>query len=515
MDQLQQFIRASQTYTYLLILCAQAAGIGVWWLTTQVFALDAILVFASLILTALLTPFLILPLITKLFIQPLRFVWQAMLYAGPESTGNAPDIKHVGYAQELVTHLVTHIYQLAHVGKAASTAENTPAKLDTNFIAQSLPLPLLVLDKEDTVVFVNSALASYIGRSVDMIQGQNIHSVLDLAFSDENTFDAWHIDAKASAPTATNTWERVRLTIPGDKPTVKLLDLAAYYSKDNVAGYETMLVLFDHSTAYAVENQAVNFVALAVHELRTPLTVLRGYVEVLEEELVSTTPEIKGYLERVQASASQLNVFINNILNVAQVEDDQMSFTLQESKWQEVLPTILKELEVRAHAHGVKLTANIGQDIPTVGIDSVSMYEVVNNLIDNAIKYSTRSRKEIVVTCKSGEHGLVETTVQDFGVGIPVSAMPKLFEKFYRDHHNRTRVGGSGLGLYLCKTFITAHGGNIWVRSHEGEGTTFGFTLVPYAQLAQEQKNHNNTGIDSQITRSTHGWIKNHSLYRR
>lgn len=511
MDQLQQFIRSSQTYTYALLVLMQVIGIGVWWLTARILELNTALVLVSLALTALITPFLILPLITKLFIQPLRFVWQAILYAAPDSAGmKAPDIEHVSYARELVTNLVTHVYQLAHVGKAVGAAENTQT-LDTNFIAQSLPLPLVVLDQNDAVVFANSALASYIEKPVDMIQGQNIHSVLDLAFSDDNTFDAWHLNAKTNTPTATGTWERVRLSIPGEKPTVKLLDLAAYYSKDNVAGYETMIVLFDHSTAYAVENQAVNFVALAVHELRTPLTVLRGYIEALEEDLTDATPQIKQYLERAQASASQLTVFIDNILNVAQIDDDQMLFTLQEEKWQDVLPNILKDLEVRAHVHGIQITTSIDPDLPSVGIDKVSMYEVVNNLIDNAIKYSTRSRKEIVITCKRSEHDLVETTIQDYGVGIPTNAMPKLFEKFYRDHHNRTRVGGSGLGLYLCKTFITAHGGNIWVRSHEGEGTTFGFTLIPYAQLAAEQKNTDNTDI----TRSAHGWIKNHSLYRR
>lgn len=515
MDQLQQFIRASQAYVYLLILLAQLVGVGVWWLTARILALDTVFVLISLVASALLIPLLILPVITKLFTSPLKFVWQAILYTTPETAGTkAPDIANIKYARELVTNLVTHIYQLAHVGAEASAAENNKG-LDTNFIAQSLPLPLVVLDKDDTVVFANSALTSYLERPADMIQGQNIHSVLDLSFGDENTFDAWHANAKTSAPTATGTWERVRLTIPGEKPTVKLLDLAAYYSKDNVAGYETMLVLFDHSTAYAVENQAVNFVALAVHELRTPLTVLRGYIEALEEDLANTSPEIRQYIERAQASASQLTVFINNILNVAQIDDDQMLFTLQEEKWQEVLPNILKDLEVRARAHGIKITTHIDSDLPTVGIDKVSMYEVVNNLIDNAIKYSTRNRKEIIVTCKRGEHDLVETTIQDFGVGIPANAVPKLFEKFYRDHHNRTRVGGSGLGLYLCKTFITAHGGNIWVRSHEGEGTTFGFTLVPYAQLAAEQKNHNNTDSNPQITRSAHGWIKNHSLYRR
>ena len=89
--------------------------------------------------------------------------------------------------------------------------------------------------------------------------------------------------------------------------------------------------------------------------------------------------------------------------------------------------------------------------------------------------------------------------------------MPNLFTKFYRDHRNRAQIGGTGLGLYLSKAIVTAHGGTMWVRSKEGEGSTFGFTLMPYDKLAAEHKE----GPDQGITRSAHGWIKNHSLYRR
>ena len=106
--------------------------------------------------------------------------------------------------------------------------------------------------------------------------------------------------------------------------------------------------------------------------------------------------------------------------------------------------------------------------------------------------------------------GMVATTVQDFGVGIPGGVMPNLFDKFYRSHRSRTQIGGTGLGLYLSKTIVEAHGGHMWVQSKEGQGSTFGFSILPYAQLAEEQK----IGNDKDIVRGAHGWIKNHSLYR-
>jgi len=143
-------------------------------------------------------------------------------------------------------------------------------------------------------------------------------------------------------------------------------------------------------------------------------------------------------------------------------------------------------------------------------LDSLSIREVVSNLIDNAIKYSGES-KTISITTKMNAEGLIETSVQDFGLGISSSILPNLFTKFYRDHRNRAQIGGTGLGLFLAKTIVAAHGGSIWVRSKENEGSTFTFTLVPYSQLTEDMKKSG----DKDITRSAHGWIKNHSLYRR
>ena len=100
--------------------------------------------------------------------------------------------------------------------------------------------------------------------------------------------------------------------------------------------------------------------------------------------------------------------------------------------------------------------------------------------------------------------------MQDFGIGIPATAMPDLFQKFYRSHKSSVQVSGTGLGLYLCKSVISAHDGNIWVRSKEGEGSVFTFTIQAFDQLKHEQTN----GQDG-IMRGAHGWIKNHSLNRQ
>src|SRR5690606_39754881 len=126
------------------------------------------------------------------------------------------------------------------------------------------------------------------------------------------------------------------------------------------------------------------------------------------------------------------------------------------------------------------------------------------------IKYSDKNNR-IVVRTFLRDDGMIETTVQDFGIGIDASIIGNLFEKFYRNHRSRAEVGGTGLGLYLSKAIVKAHGGQIWVQSKPGQGSIFGFTLQQYAKLADTQKTADNQGM----RRVAHGWIKNHSFYRR
>jgi len=514
MDQLQQFIRRGKFYTYTLLVLGNISLIGIWWIASELLNLDILIIVGILVAGALLVPLLIVHLVSTIFIQPLKFIWQAVLYIAPETSSvSAPELHNIKYARELVTNLVNHVYQLADVGKqVAETATEQANDLSANFIANSLPIPLIVLDKNENILFANNTFLEYIGTKKEDTTGQNVYSRLDLSFESNDTLDSWLNEIKEKSVTASRSWERVKLTLPGEGiPQSKLLDLVAYYNKENPAGYETMLILFDRTKAYSQDDQAISFVALAVHELRTPLTMLRGYIEALDDELDGkVNEELSGFLQKTTASAGQLATFVNNILNVAQVEDDQMVLKLKEEKWQDVLPATLKDLGLRASVRGITIKANVSTDLPPVGLDRVCMYEVISNLIDNAIKYSGQG-KEIIVSSQLTKDGLVETTVQDNGVGIPESAIPHIFDKFYRDHHNRSQIGGTGLGLFLCKTFIKAHGGNIWVQSKEGEGSTFGFTLVPYKNLAEDLKTNNNEGI----TTNAHGWIKNHSLYRR
>lgn len=502
---IQQLVFAVLFFENLILL-------GAWWLAfnnrhhvTLVMVLGASLVALSFSICIAVG-------LGRLVLQPLHALWQAILHISPEEPGiMAPDMQKLRIGKDLVTSMTAQIYHFAEVAqKSAENAQAQSIDLNHNFIAANMPLPLVILDSTDTIKYANSAAAAYVGmQPTDMI-GKNVYMVLDMSFPNEATFDRWLKQVKTSNATATNTWERVRLNIRDGHPE-RHFDLAAYFNRDNPQHNETMLILFDHTQEYSQDDQAISFIALSVHELRTPLTLLRGYIEVFEDEIdTSNNAELADFMQKMRSQADQLMAFVNNILNVARVDDDQLELHLQEGDWPSILKDAITNLSLRAKVRGIALHCRIATDLPTVGIDRISIIEVINNIVDNAIKYSGES-KVINIDTHRTQDGLVETTVQDFGLGISTSIMPNLFTKFYRDHRNRAQIGGTGLGLYLSKAIVTAHGGNLWVRSQEGQGSTFGFTLIPYTQLTEEAKQQGN----SEIVRGAHGWIKNHSLYRR
>ncbi|HUY85185.1 MAG TPA: ATP-binding protein [Candidatus Dormibacteraeota bacterium] len=514
MDYLQRLIRQTKLRLFIIILLDNSIFIGSWWLGDKVLGLNGRQLIALLIVVALAETGLVATALGSYLMQPLKAVWQTVMHLAPEGEGGVapPKPESIRFGRELVTSLMNHIYQLVNVAEQTQ-AVNRQADSDPrdNFIAQNLPLPLVLLDNTETIRYANEAAAKYVGMAADDMVGKNVYMVLDMSFPSEETFDRWLKTAKAKSATASTSWERVRLNVRDSHPA-RLFDLAAYYNRDNPDHNETMLVMFDHTKEYSQDDQAVSFIALSVHELRTPLTLLRGYIEVFEDELgqTITDPELKSFMLKMRAQAEQLTDFVNNILNVARVDDDQLELKLQSEDWGETLKSAIEMISLRAKIRGITLECHIARDLPPVGIDKLSIREVINNLIDNAIKYSGDS-KVIKIDASINKEGLVETTVQDFGLGIPTSVLPNLFTKFYRDHRNRAQIGGTGLGLYLSKAIVTAHGGSLWVRSREDDGSTFGFTLLPYDRIAEKVKQNG----DQEITRSAHGWIKNHSLYRR
>lgn len=508
MNHLRRFQQKIAIYTYMAIFLPGAVAVASFIFLEHFFDAGFLI---SLLGTAISFAIcIVLGQITLITIslRPIEMLWQAIWHVSPEKSKTpAPNLTSLKIGRELISTMVMQIYELASLRNSDSSAidhESVQTK-----ILENIPLPMIILNKELNVEAINESACQYLGTLKQDALGKNVNDILHLSFTDNDTLNAWLENVQKNRATDTKIWNYVKMSL-ADKHTKKL-DLAVSYSKDNSLGHEVVIALFDRNSEYSVQEQATSYVALAVHELRTPLTMLRGYIELFEEELgEQLNAEHKEFMRKMSASAQNLTAFVNNILNVARIDEDQFPLTLQEADWGSVLSEIVESLRMRAEVRGKNISLSIEPNMPTAAIDKISMYEVVTNLIENAIKYSGQS-SDIVVKTALSKSGSIETTVTDYGDGIPQSVIGNLFTKFYRSHRSKNAIGGSGLGLYLVKAIITAHGGDVWVKSKEGEGSTFGFSLVPYKQISKDNKVMNKDGIERQAS----GWIKNHSLYRR
>lgn len=460
----------------------------------------------GLMATAFISSYVFARIMTRLIVKPMEYLTNAILHISPStSMVPPPELGTLRVGTELVSELTRHLYDFA---------TSTQATVDTSSTAaptvgiEDLPIAIIGLDKEGNIQLCNPSAQEIFGPDAKPL-GQRFEAQLNINLPN-GTIGDWYANVSTSSVHAQNIWRKsdVRSQLSDNRG---YYDIAAHYRKDHPSGIELLLVFSEQNNVFQAEDSALSLIALAVHEIRTPLTIMRGNLEVLEEELLATlTPEMQEYLQRTLTSSQSLNGFINNILGVARADQDQLTLNLRQESWQTILPGIIDMLRQRTEIRGKTIELEIADGIPSVALDSVSISEVLTNLVENAIKYSTDEGKIIRISTKLDSVGMVETTVTDQGLGIPDSVVPNLFNKFSRNHRNSGHITGTGLGLFLCKAIVNAHHGNIWVSSKEGQGTTIGFTLLPYDKLAESTESADNT-----IIRSKHGWIKNHSMQRR
>ena len=521
MDYNKQTARRLTLIILVFFAVASAIVVALWHIAGALFENGSVTNYSFWVISTLLLLYFLARLLSNVALKPLRTLFNVIVFAGHSNRGGAaPNTDKLHLGRKLVTSLARQVYDLASISKQSieTTAQpkgaaTTPALAQTapasSAILDHIAMPLIGIDSAQNVTIINRVACEYLNKKPEEVIGKPIFDAMSLSFQSEETFELWLKNSQANVAVGSRVWERVRIVDETGSPQ-KQFDLVASFSKNNQTGTETMLAVYDRSQKYLRDDSEVSFVALAVHELRTPLTVLKGYIEVFEDELGPTlSPELASFMHKMKASAQQLTAFVGNILNVARVEEDQLSLKLQQYKWQDIINYAVQDLQLRAEVNGKHIEVKTADNLPPVAVDRISIHEVINNLVDNAIKYSDKSDK-IVITSSLNGSGMVEVSVRDYGIGIPAAVMPDLFQKFYRSHKSKVQIGGTGLGLYLCKALIGAHGGHIWVRSKEGEGSTFSFTIQPYDKVKHEQAE----GQDG-IMRGAHGWIKNHSLNRQ
>ncbi|MCF8332677.1 MAG: sensor histidine kinase [Bacteroidales bacterium] len=218
------------------------------------------------------------------------------------------------------------------------------------------------------------------------------------------------------------------------------------------------------------------FIGNVSHELKTPIFNIQGYILTLLDGAVNDPQINKQYLERTEASVNRLINIVEDLEDISQLESGTLKLKEERFNVVEMARDIVEQLEMKAQKKGIRLYFRKKYDkIPVKG-DHHRLRQVFTNLIDNSIKYNAEGGSTKISFFDMHDHILCEVT--DNGPGIPEESIPRLFERFYRTDKARSREkGGTGLGLAIVKHIIEAHNQTINVRSKEGIGTTFAFTL--------------------------------------
>jgi two-component system phosphate regulon sensor histidine kinase PhoR len=251
-------------------------------------------------------------------------------------------------------------------------------------------------------------------------------------------------------------------------------------SASPLPGGGAVVVLHDRTHAEQTERTQRDFVANVSHELRTPLTSIVGYVETVIDHEALSAPA-REFLDTVLKNASRMHRLTEDLLLLSRVEQGDSPLDRQPIAADLLVEDALRTVSGSTYAEDARLEVDVCTGRKVLA-DENAVMQVLGNLLENAVKYSSGRSKEphVIVSAEESERepGFVEFRVKDFGPGIASEHLSRIFERFYRVEKARSRAtGGTGLGLSIARHLIAQHGGRLWVESILGEGSTFLFTL--------------------------------------
>ncbi len=370
------------------------------------------------------------------------------------------------------------------VGRVAAAIDVTARRVEESFAAvrsSQRQLETLLNSMQDAVIAVGAdGLVQWANQPMDRLvpQGTRLHQPVVETVRDP--------DFLATVNEAATTREvktaRATSIVPG-----RAFDVTAA----PLPGGGAVAVLRDLTETERVEKTRRDFIANVSHELRTPLTSIQGYAETLLDSTPDNVAPSREFLEIIRKNSARMSRLTEDLLTLARVESGETRFDMEPVPPAELLHDAEESFRKIARTHGIDLQIQDLQihDSPTQHLRSVradreAIHQVFANLIDNALKYGSRSGPSegasggrIILGARSVPHA-VEFFVQDFGAGIASEHLPRLFERFYRVDKARSREsGGTGLGLAIAKHIMLAHGGSIRAESELAHGSTFLFTL--------------------------------------
>jgi PAS domain S-box-containing protein len=331
-------------------------------------------------------------------------------------------------------------------------------------ILSSMAEGIVVLDPANRVISLNPAAEKLLGIDAHESVGGDVERYLPL---DQGELT----DVLVKQSSGESRLLRKRL---GER--VLSITVRAVESNENQTG-KTVLAIRDITDLDRVDQMKSEFVSMVSHELRTPLTSIKGYVDmVLDGEAGNINEEQTSYLEVAKNNTDRLIDLVNELLDISRIEAGRIELKLRALPIQDIVRSVAVSLRTQMEESNIELKLDMPQKPVMVFADAGRLTEILTNLLINANHYSTGGAS--IAVSMHVIDGQARIDVTDTGIGIAPEDVDKIFNKFYRVDNSITRqVGGTGLGLAVTKSLVELHGGQIWVSSGLGEGSTFSFTI--------------------------------------
>jgi PAS domain S-box-containing protein len=395
-------------------------------------------------------------------------------------------------------------------------------KLKFEVIVKNIEDGVLLIDEDGIIQFCNPAASTITGWPCDEATGINVQRVMTVLdekgkvyADDQNPFTRLY-----------STRETVRdnkaiLQNRADKQVAVNLVITPLLTPDGEVN-AAIAVFSDVTRQRAEEQQRADFISTASHEMRTPVAAIEGYLALaLNDKVATIDGRARSYLEKAHASTQHLGKLFQDLLTSAKAEDGRLTSNPVPVELGSFLEQLTNDLKFVAEKKGLVVEYILGSStiLDATGgeggekvvrpayyvfTDPDRLREVITNLFDNAIKYTSEGKISIGLT---GDDQVAQCYVRDTGPGIPAPDLPHLFQKFYRVDNSATRtIGGTGLGLFICRKIVELYGGRIWVESELGKGSSFYINLprLTTERVQQLQKAaQNNTELKPITSLST------------
>lgn len=397
-------------------------------------------------------------------------------------------------------------------------------KQKSSIILSAIQDGVVLIDSQHNIQSFNHGASDITGWSVDEALKLNVETVLQLAdpkgeaYSTEaNPLDRIFKEGEVLHDTSS------MLVTRSDKRIAINLDLSPL--KDDATGQVTaaVAVFRDVSQQRADEQRRADFISTASHEMRTPVAAIEGYLALaLNDKVSSIDARAREYLTKAHSSTQHLGKLFQDLLTSAKAEDGRLSSHPTVIDMGSYLEQLSQDLKFAAEKKGLftefifgasdmidaSAGANVVKPLYYVFADADRMREVITNLFDNAVKYTPEGKITIGLTA---DDSVVQFYIKDTGAGIPAEDIPHLFQKFYRVDNSATRtIGGTGLGLFICRKIVELYSGRVWAESELGEGSTF-FVNLPRisSQKADQLKLEESKNAElPNITSLTQGMVQ-------